>query len=440
MSDTYYASSLTGEQIEQVLENPVLTTSQSLTESQKTNARNNIGAYSKGATGIPLSDLSTDIVNRLVPIASGEDGQVLIKSNMFGSAWSSGYVQSVDGQTGQAYILPLGGTTGQVLKKASNSNYDVIWGEGGGGGGGGTSDYIDLSNKPQINGVTLSGNKTSADLGIGSIFYGECSTAYATDAKEVTISGITAYANGLSVRVKFQYASSANTKTLNVNNLGAKTIVGGAAVGWNSDDVIDFVYSNNYWYVASNVKATNSRYGNVQFATSSLEDNSDKAVSSGVLRSFDSGVVTGLQEYNPSETHDVGEHVRYNNNIYECNTTISTPEAWNSSHWTLLKPMLKLLSVYRQTITLSTTWSGSDPYTQTVTLPGINRITANTKFDIQPDATVIAQMVDDGVKALYIENNNGTLTAYAIGAAPTVSLSVQVTYYETTQGGLLWSY
>lgn len=34
----------------------------------------------------------------------------------------------------------------------------------GGGGGGGSSDYNDLSNKPHINGVTLSGNKSSADL------------------------------------------------------------------------------------------------------------------------------------------------------------------------------------------------------------------------------------------------------------------------------------
>lgn len=34
----------------------------------------------------------------------------------------------------------------------------------GGGGGGGTSDYTDLDNKPQINSVTLSGNKSSADL------------------------------------------------------------------------------------------------------------------------------------------------------------------------------------------------------------------------------------------------------------------------------------
>lgn len=35
-----------------------------------------------------------------------------------------------------------------------------------GGGGGGTDDYTDLTNKPKINSVTLSGNKTSSDLGL----------------------------------------------------------------------------------------------------------------------------------------------------------------------------------------------------------------------------------------------------------------------------------
>lgn len=34
------------------------------------------------------------------------------------------------------------------------------------GGGGGTSDYPDLTNKPSINSVTLSGNKTTSDLNI----------------------------------------------------------------------------------------------------------------------------------------------------------------------------------------------------------------------------------------------------------------------------------
>ena len=32
----------------------------------------------------------------------------------------------------------------------------------------GTTDYTDLDNKPSINSVTLSGNKTSADLGVAS--------------------------------------------------------------------------------------------------------------------------------------------------------------------------------------------------------------------------------------------------------------------------------
>lgn len=36
------------------------------------------------------------------------------------------------------------------------------------GGGGGTSDYADLTNKPSINGYTLSGNQTGADLGLAS--------------------------------------------------------------------------------------------------------------------------------------------------------------------------------------------------------------------------------------------------------------------------------
>ena len=38
--------------------------------------------------------------------------------------------------------------------------------EGGGGGGGGTSDYDQLSNRPSINGTTLTGNKTAANLGL----------------------------------------------------------------------------------------------------------------------------------------------------------------------------------------------------------------------------------------------------------------------------------
>ena len=37
-----------------------------------------------------------------------------------------------------------------------------------GGGGGGTTNYNSLSNRPQINGTTLSGNKTGHQLGLQS--------------------------------------------------------------------------------------------------------------------------------------------------------------------------------------------------------------------------------------------------------------------------------
>lgn len=46
---------------------------------------------------------------------------------------------------------------------------EVLLGMIANGGGGGTSDYSKLSNKPQINGVTLSGDKSASDLSLASL-------------------------------------------------------------------------------------------------------------------------------------------------------------------------------------------------------------------------------------------------------------------------------
>ena len=59
-----------------------------------------------------------------------------------------------------SYLVPSGSLTGSL------SNSGTLTGQIAIGSGGGTSDYNDLSNKPQINSVTLSGNKTTSDLNI----------------------------------------------------------------------------------------------------------------------------------------------------------------------------------------------------------------------------------------------------------------------------------
>ena len=45
----------------------------------------------------------------------------------------------------------------------------ATYGGGSGSGSSGTTNYNDLTNKPSINGITLTGNKTSIDLGINAI-------------------------------------------------------------------------------------------------------------------------------------------------------------------------------------------------------------------------------------------------------------------------------
>lgn len=62
-----------------------------------------------------------------------------------------------------------------------------------GGGGGGTGNYNDLSNKPQIGGVTLSGNKSTSDLGLVAAVDGKgLSTNDYTDADKAIVGGVTA--------------------------------------------------------------------------------------------------------------------------------------------------------------------------------------------------------------------------------------------------------
>ena len=97
-------------------------------------------------------DVDVRLLNGLSKISNSEDMDMTIK-----------YVVDIDDILDSKQDTLVSGTN---IKTINNQS---ILGEGNisvGGGSGGTSDYTDLENKPQINNVTLSGNKSLSDLGI----------------------------------------------------------------------------------------------------------------------------------------------------------------------------------------------------------------------------------------------------------------------------------
>ena len=96
------------------------------------------------------------------------------------------------------------------------------------------------------------------------------------------------------------------------------------------------------------------------------------------------------------------------------------------------KDVTKKYIPQRFTLELSSAWSGNGPYTQAVTLSGYE-LTANTKVDLDCSGSVLNALRENGTWAIYIENNDGVLTAYAIGEKPAAAVTVQATVYETNK-------
>lgn len=87
-------------------------------------------------------------------------------------------------------------------------------------------------------------------------------------------------------------------------------------------------------------------------------------------------------------------------------------------------------TVMASEVTLGTTWTGNGPYTQTVIIP---YATSYSLVNLQPTDAALAQLISDGVRAMWIENNNGTLTAHAVGGVNSVELTMQCTVEDTTE-------
>ena len=69
-------------------------------------------------------------------------------------------------------------------------------------------------------------------------------------------------------------------------------------------------------------------------------------------------------------------------------------------------------------------WSTEEPYSQAAALAGL---TAGSLVALHPTAAQLMALQEAGVTALPAANANGTLTVYALGAAPAADLTLQVT-------------
>lgn len=157
--------------------------------------------------------------------------------------WAS-YISSV-GSSG----LPSGGTTGQVLAKASNTNYDVTWVNQGGGSAGTldttnttaltpsaseslggsvslhkvskTGTYSDLIGTPTYALGETTGGPASLTVGLP---YGTIDSTSTGTLMTATVNGITALRDGVTCIIVNNVVGSDTGYTLNVNNLGAKPV------------------------------------------------------------------------------------------------------------------------------------------------------------------------------------------------------------------------
>lgn len=156
-------------------ENAVLYVAQILSAAQKSQARNNIGAISADE----LSGKQDAI--EAVGLLKG-DGNGGVTAAVPGTDYlKSAPVTSVDGKTGAVVLSNSYATPTQLAEKQQKIMVKgILEGDGTGNiqaagtlegalveySGSGTTDYDGLQNRPQVNGVTLEGNKTSAELSL----------------------------------------------------------------------------------------------------------------------------------------------------------------------------------------------------------------------------------------------------------------------------------
>lgn len=145
-----------------------------------------------------------------------------------------------------------------------------------------------LATARAIDGVTFNGTAAITH-------YGECSTAAATVAKEVTLAGYT-LTTGSRIAVKFTVTNTAASPTLNVNSTGAKAIMyRGSAISAGhlaAKRIYEFIYDGTNWELVGDINTdTNTKVTNtLATTTKAYITGTTSATTNTGTQVFDTGV------------------------------------------------------------------------------------------------------------------------------------------------------
>lgn len=249
-----------------------------------------------------------------------------------------------------------------------------------------SSTYIPTSQKGAASGVAELDSNSKVPIVQSNYLFGKCTTSGSTAAKVASITGYSetniANMEGVTVFIAFKNGNTADNPTLNISSSGAHPIVVGTY-----DDPANIGRFSNGLHAFTLVKAADNTY-----------------------------------YWWVNEGRDTVPEAPTSEGYYALRVQSGMNNQWSSFS-------IPSAPTTGTLILNASGWSGNGPYSHAVTVAGA---TANSKIDLQPDSTVLAQMTTDGTTAIYIENNNGTLTAWAMGAAPTAPLTIQYTKTEVS--------
>ena len=274
------------------------------------------------AGGVGVYDLSIEDSGLLIYTAHGEyqgdyaavePGSITSYSQIFGLSFPD------DFQLKLAAGANISIDTSQVPNVISST------------GGGGTSDYTALTNKPSINGVTLSGNKTSSQLNI-------------TD---------TTYTAGTGLDLTGTVFSLDATVASNISDALTNATAAMSALGSDYDPtnlyvVGDYCMHNNIMYKCS--FDTTGSWDSGSWDETKVEwelwDIKQIAYDIGDYVIALANAVSG--GYDSSTTYNPNDIVAYNNALYKC--TATTTGSWDSTKWTQITVGSELTSLENKSV------------------------------------------------------------------------------------------